>query len=200
MRLVITKGGRPRTIKVPLELANEVRNWIDTKRRTYAYRYSKHCENETRRLFLSDHPGGHGRPISAQTIYRCFSEVTPRPRAWSPHKGRHAFACLWTMHALSLDARARSGLAAMPADWVINARFLAVIPAAPVWAHVIRDHRKVPALAHSCMWDRRDGRRLASISGRLMTSKHTIDRESRSKRKLLHPVRIRTKLTCPSLQ
>jgi integrase len=120
MRLIITKGGRPRTIKVPLELADEIRNWIDTKRRTHAYRYSKLHKKEPKRLFLSDHPAGHGRPISAQTIYRCFSEVRPRPPAWSPHKGRHAFACLWTMHALSLDAGARGGLTAMPADWVMN--------------------------------------------------------------------------------
>lgn len=120
MRLVATKGGRPRTIKIPLDFADEVRNWIDSKRRTHAYRYIKLHNKETKRLFLSDHPAGHGRPISAQTIYRCFSEVSPRPRGWSPHKGRHTFACLWILHALRLDAMERGGLSAMPADWVMN--------------------------------------------------------------------------------
>jgi integrase len=120
MRLVTTKGGRPRTIKVPLDLADEVRKWIDSKRRTHAYRYFKFHKKETKRLFLSDHPAGHGRPISAQTIYRCFSEVSPRPRGWSPHKGRHTFACLWILHALSHDAMALGGMAAMPADWIMN--------------------------------------------------------------------------------
>ncbi|WP_426532777.1 tyrosine-type recombinase/integrase [Bradyrhizobium sp. McL0615] len=120
MRLVATKGGRPRTIKIPLEFADEVRNWIDSKRRTHAYRYIKHYKKETKRLFLSDHPAAHGRPISAQTIYRCFSEVGPHPRGWSPHKGRHTFACLWILHALRLDAMDRGGLSAMPADWVMN--------------------------------------------------------------------------------
>lgn len=120
MRLDATKGGRPRTIKVPLEFAEEVRNWIDTKRRTHVHRYVKLHKKETKRLFLSDHPAGHGRPISAQTIYRCFSEVSPHPRGWSPHKGRHTFACLWILHALRLDALDRGGLSAMPADWVMN--------------------------------------------------------------------------------
>jgi integrase len=120
MRLVATKGGRPRTIKIPLEFADEVRNWIDSKRRTHAYRYVKLHNKETKRLFLSDHPAGHGRPISAQTIYRCFSEVSPHPRGWSPHKGRHTFACFWILHALRLDALGRGGLSAMPADWVMN--------------------------------------------------------------------------------
>lgn len=120
MRLVTTKGGRPRTIKVPRRFAEEVRRWIDDKRPTHAYRYRKLHQERTDRLFLSDHPAAHGRPISAQTIYRCFSEVKPRPPRWSPHKGRHAYACFWILHALSIEADRRGGLASMPADWVMN--------------------------------------------------------------------------------
>lgn len=120
LRLVMTKGGRPRTIKVPLQFAQEVRCWIDDKRPTHAYRYRKIWQERTNRLFLSDHPAAHGRPISAQTIYRCFSEVRPRPPRWSPHKGRHTYACFWSLHALSIEADRRGGLASMPADWVMN--------------------------------------------------------------------------------
>ncbi|WP_407116139.1 tyrosine-type recombinase/integrase [Bradyrhizobium sp. LMG 9283] len=120
MRLVTTKGGRPRTIGVPLKYAHEVRIWIDEKRKTHAFRYFKLHRKETNCLFLSDHPAAHGRPISAQTIYRCFSEVRPRPPRWSPHKGRHTFACFWILHALSIEANRGGGLAAMPADWVMN--------------------------------------------------------------------------------
>jgi hypothetical protein len=120
MRLVVTKGGRPRTIRMPLGFAKEVRDWIDTKRSTHAYRHLKYHKEETSRLFLSDHPTAHGNPVSAQTIYRCFAGVNPHPRGWSPHKGRHAFACFWTLQALSLEAKPHGGLMQMGADWVMS--------------------------------------------------------------------------------
>jgi integrase len=119
MRIVVTKGDRPRTIRIPVALALEIRLWIDGKRKTYAHRYRKENDgSNTDRLFLSDHKDGHWRPISGQTVYRCFSEVKPHPPHWSPHKGRHAFACFWVMHALSTDAKRDGGLSSKSADWV----------------------------------------------------------------------------------
>jgi integrase len=121
MRLTVTKGGRPRTIRVPIGLAGEVRQWIEGKRKTYALRF--HLANDkkrTDRLLLSDDPAAHGRPISAQTIYRCFSEVQPGPSHWSPHKGRHVFACFWVLNALSVEADRSGGLKTKSADWVNN--------------------------------------------------------------------------------
>jgi integrase len=120
MDLVETKGGRPRTVWVPLEYAGRVREWIDEKRSTYAYRYQVEHKKPTYRLFLSDAPGAHGNPVSVQTIYRCFSQVNPRPKLWSPHKGRHAFACFFVLHALSVEAQADGGLSAKGASWVMN--------------------------------------------------------------------------------
>jgi len=120
MRLTITKGGRPRTIRVPIGLAEEVRAWIDGKRKTYAHRYFLKEKKTAGALLLSDHPKAHGRPISAQTIYRCFSEVTPGPSHWSPHKGRHTFACFWVLNALSVEADRAGGLKNKSADWVSN--------------------------------------------------------------------------------
>jgi len=118
MELLETKGGRPRTVRVPLEFAARVRSWIDEKRPTYAYRFFKKHKQKTSRLFLSDHPAADGNPVGAQTVYRCFSEVKPHPKYWSPHKGRHAFACFWVLHALSMESRPHGGLVAMGADWI----------------------------------------------------------------------------------
>jgi integrase len=120
--LVETKGGRPRTVLVPLPYAQRVREWTDERRETYARRYSElHGNNPgLTQLFISDHPAAYGNPISAQTIYRCFVEIEPRPEGWSPHKGRHTFACFWVLHALELEASPHGGLAAMGADWIMH--------------------------------------------------------------------------------
>ena len=62
MDLVETKGGRPRTVWVPLEYARRVREWIDEKRSTYAYRYQAKHKKPTNGLFLSDVPTAYGNP------------------------------------------------------------------------------------------------------------------------------------------
>jgi integrase len=120
MDLFVTKGGRPRTVDVPVRFAAQVREWIDAKRGTYEYRnfVDSGRKKRTRRLFLSDHPHAHGRPISVTTIYRIFKQVVPRPKLWSPHKGRHVFACFFVLNALELEARPHGGLDAMQTGWI----------------------------------------------------------------------------------
>jgi integrase len=114
-----TKGSRPRTIKVPLDFASTVRQWIDGPRGTYALAYFKAGNKRPEALFLSDSPGHRGTPLRAHTIYKCFAKVNPRPQHWSPHRGRHAFACFFVLHALETEARAEgSRLGEMTVDWV----------------------------------------------------------------------------------
>lgn len=121
MELIETKGGRPRTVRVPLEYADSIRKWIDGPRATYVFRRFKREKRKTTRLFVTDHPTAVGNPISAQTIYRCFHEVRPRPNLWSPHKGRHAFACFYVLSALTLEAKAAGKtFVGLGADWVTN--------------------------------------------------------------------------------
>ncbi len=121
MKLWVTKGKRPRTIKVPVGYADEVRQWIDTARTTMVFRGQRRTGKRPDGLFVSDSPGFEGTPIRAQTIYDCFHEVEPRPAKWAPHKGRHAFACFFVLHALEMEARAeRSTVKGMGVDWVTN--------------------------------------------------------------------------------
>ncbi len=97
-----------------------MRQWIDEKPSTYAYRYQAKHQKRTNALFLSDVPTAFGNPVSAQTRYRCFAEVKPHPKLWSPHKGRHAFACFFVLHAPLAEALPDGGLSAKGADWVMH--------------------------------------------------------------------------------
>lgn len=123
IRVTVTKGQRARTIQVPLPLAVEIRNWIDTRRLTLAHRFNRRNRDTKKtaseRLFLSDAPGHEGTVIEHHTIYRCFYEVKPRPRKWSPHFARHAFACYFLLHALEGEAKtANASFRDLGADWV----------------------------------------------------------------------------------
>jgi integrase len=132
VRLLETKGGRPRTIQVPLAFAQEVRDWIDGRRLQFAVAFYKRSGRRTDRLFLSDRRNFEGIPLSAQTIYDCFHEVAPKPARWSPHFGRHTHACLFLLQMLEAEAKVLnantasecskgSRLGTMGPDW-INSR------------------------------------------------------------------------------
>ncbi|MDA9492404.1 tyrosine-type recombinase/integrase [Bradyrhizobium sp. CCBAU 11361] len=114
-----TKGGRPRTIRVPIDLARTIRLWSDGPRNKYVFGLYKRTNRRTDHLFVSDAAAHIGTPILRHTISKCFAEVTPRPKVWSPHKGRHAFACFFVLYALETEARAhKSTAAAMGVNWV----------------------------------------------------------------------------------
>ncbi|MHC2313701.1 integrase [Bradyrhizobium diazoefficiens] len=116
-----TKGGRPRTIRVPLDFARAVRTWIDGPRNKYVFAFYKRTGKRTDKLFVSDAGEHAGTPIRRHTIQRCFANVLPRPKVWSPHKGRHAFACFFVLYALEAEARAhKSTVAGMGVNWVHN--------------------------------------------------------------------------------
>ena len=121
MELRETKGGRPRTIEVPLALVSELRQWADTKRLTLSYAFTKRTGLPApSRLFISDRSGFEGTPVSAQTLYESFTANRPVPN-WSPHKGRHTFACCYMLHAMEYEARiAGSSLGTMPSGWIVE--------------------------------------------------------------------------------
>lgn len=125
VEITVTKGGRPRTVQIPLAFARELRTWVDTRRLTLALRFKRRtgraCSNA---LFVSDAPGFEGVPLLGHTIYKAF-KAKPRPRTWHPHFGRHVFACFYLLHSLQLDAAAKGGsVADQGADWLqLRGRF-----------------------------------------------------------------------------
>lgn len=110
MRLLVTKSGTKRTIRVSITLAALVRRWIDRTRGTLL---SKGIEagrtGKTSRLFLSDSPGFEGIPIQRHTVYDCFREVEPRPEGWHPHMARHAYACHRMRDIIAAELKADPG-------------------------------------------------------------------------------------------
>lgn len=123
--IAVTKGGRPRTVQIPLPLARELRTWIDTHRMTLTLRFKRRTgAMPSNWLFLSDAPGFEGIPLAGHTIYKAFKSA-PRPATWHPHFGRHVFACFYVLQALKLDAAAAGGsVADQGADWLqLRGRF-----------------------------------------------------------------------------
>jgi len=116
-----TKGGNERTVRIPLDYAKEVRDWIDGPRNKYVYARHKRGDPRTDLVFVSDAAGWAGTPIRRHTISDCFREIAPRPAGWHPHKGRHAFACFFILYALETEALGHgSSVAGMGANWVYN--------------------------------------------------------------------------------
>jgi integrase len=120
VEIYVTKGGRPRTILVPLAFLEELRRWIDGRRLRLLFRWSKRTRGRSpEQLFVSDAPGHEGTPISASTLYLVFKKVRPRPAKWHPHFARHVYACLWTLRALTADASADGRtLRSLGVDWI----------------------------------------------------------------------------------
>ncbi|MCJ2071075.1 site-specific integrase [Methylobacterium sp. J-030] len=122
IKLTKTKGGRGRTIDVPLAFAMELRRWADTDRLRMLVLHRRRVGSypkEPKHLFLSDSKGHEGTPLKAHTIYRVFADVRPGPSKWHPHFARHAFACFWILHALEDEARAHGRtLKQLGPDWI----------------------------------------------------------------------------------
>lgn len=119
--LVVTKGGKPRTISVAIAFLMEIREWLDGRWLTLRYLGHKRTKRPpSSRVFLSDARGFEGTPISKARLYDCFHTVEPRPARWHTHFGRHTYACFYVLHALEHEATAAGrALSDMGADWVV---------------------------------------------------------------------------------
>lgn len=93
--------GPPRNIVVPMALANRLWQYTEFERpkllKTYIKSGKTKAEQEERRrnpprqLFLSDFTGV---PVSAQKLYEAWTSAPSLPfDGWSPHLGRHYWAC-----------------------------------------------------------------------------------------------------------
>ncbi len=134
MQLVKTKGGRPRTISIPMSLAIDVRNWINSRRlrlnlkcaeqlkstllkKKAAKRSKPRKSQPVPRLFLSDIKKYEGFPIRERTIARDFERMGLH--GWAPHAGRHFFACTFIFELLELQAKAADKtIDSMPPGWL----------------------------------------------------------------------------------
>lgn len=120
--------GPHRTIMVPLELAQKLHEYGETKRLKFFSIYVKSAktsqerdarlQNKPEQLFLSDYTG---RPISAQTLYDAWTEASRLPyKGWSPHLGRHYWACneLLIEAQKHFDFLSKYDRSQIPLDWI----------------------------------------------------------------------------------
>lgn len=94
-----------RLIVIPLEFAERLAEYREVQRPRLLAMFAKaaptpkerrvRMSKPSNRLFLSDFDG---RPISAVSIYNAWTKVSRSPfPGWSPHPGRHYWACKWLL-------------------------------------------------------------------------------------------------------
>jgi len=120
--------GPSRIIFLPLELAEKLHLYRETKRLKFFAAYVKSAKTPRERsermnkrfsqLFLSDFTG---KPVSAQTFYDAWVEASRLPfKGWSPHPGRHYWACNELLQELDRKFSALKNLkkSEIPIDWI----------------------------------------------------------------------------------
>lgn len=109
------KLGPERTILVPLPLARRLHEYRETARRRALLKLREKFKGDELALRTSDPhlflDERTGRPISYHRVTNCWRNVDPLPfKGWSPHGGRHWWACMKLWRELKLmeaELRAR---------------------------------------------------------------------------------------------
>lgn len=136
-----------RHILLPLELAEEIHHYREVTRikifTTHIRRIRKtansdvHKTEKSNRLFLSEFSG---RPVSYQTLYEAWTEVSHQPfTGWSPHLGRHYWACdtLLTHVREQMTLMAAIINSGVPTDWAISeAKNIILLHITPQLGHI----------------------------------------------------------------
>lgn len=120
--------GPGRIVYLSLEMAEKLHVYRETKRLKYFAVYVRQAEtprersertkNPFRQLFLSDFTG---QPVSAQTLYDAWTEASYLPYpGWSPHLGRHYWACYVLLQELEKNFAAIKAIekSDIPMDWI----------------------------------------------------------------------------------
>ncbi|CAN7721335.1 hypothetical protein LJR009_002310 [Bosea sp. LjRoot9] len=114
-----TKYGVARNIRLRMAFAEELHRYQRRGRLRARAEWIERNPNKKppSRLFLSEYIG---EPISYQVFYEAWVGVPALPfKGWSPHAGRHYWACTTLLEHLELQAqRARLVLNQMPDAWV----------------------------------------------------------------------------------
>jgi integrase len=108
------RHGPPRRIAIPLKIAERLdhyREYVRPGQRASYVRAAKsraeqrqRMRNAPKQLFLSDTTG---QPISAKAFYDAWTEASKVPYSgWSPHPGRHYWACKTLLNAVLLRKQA----------------------------------------------------------------------------------------------
>lgn len=140
--------GPARDIELPVELAERLHEYATITRATQRKRYvdlansaadrrNRFNENP-RQLFLSD---STCEPVSAASLYKAWTSVSGMFKRWSPHLGRHYWAC----HTLIEETRVqqqivRAGASALPTSWIYGtAQDILLMKLQPQLGHISKE-------------------------------------------------------------
>jgi integrase len=114
-----TKGGKSRLVTVPVSLVVELHKYREGRRLKALAKLIRRDASAERpdALFLSEHDGS---PLSYYSLYECWTKEVDLPfRGWSPHLGRHAWACYTLLDHIGLCSRQYNlDEKSLPAPWV----------------------------------------------------------------------------------
>ncbi|GAA0567723.1 hypothetical protein GCM10009416_02210 [Craurococcus roseus] len=94
------RRGKPRTLRFTVTFLRELTNYKDLRRKEAlaAFRLRHPGEPSPPELFLSERTG---EPITPAALYKSWHEYASLPfKGFSPHIGRHTFACLTVMRLI----------------------------------------------------------------------------------------------------
>ena len=141
--------GPARVVFMPLTLAEKLHQYRETRRLSALAKWVKSAANPAertrrskhppRRLFLSEHLGV---PVTRGSLYEAWTQVPHQPfEGWSPHGGRHYWACQRLLAGIVRNAKIAGRTAdRMPGDWVTGlARTDLDIVIRPQLGHVDRE-------------------------------------------------------------
>jgi len=130
--------GKPRTLRFSRSFLVELHNYKELAREKAlkAFRARDEAAPLPLRLFLDEDTG---RPLSTQAIYRAWKTAVNLPfPGWSPHLGRHAFACYQLLRLLTEEAALiQRTLSSVPrAQTLLQVENLISVFLSPVMGHV----------------------------------------------------------------
>lgn len=107
-----TKGGKARDIYIPLPLATELDDYKSGRRLSALARFKKAHRSlpPPKEMFLSDYSG---KALSIRTLQHAWKAGAPY-KEWSPHCGRHTWACYTLLHHLQMEAAKYKNIQSVP--------------------------------------------------------------------------------------
>lgn len=130
--------GKPRSLRFNRSFAVELNNYRQLGRRKSLaiFKNKNPTSSSPIQIFLDEKTG---KPLSKQSIYRAWNKTRPHPiPGWSPHLGRHAFACFLLLRLVNEENSLLSAMAeTMPRSQIIvQLENLISVFIRPVMGHV----------------------------------------------------------------
>jgi integrase len=117
--------GPVRQILLPVDLAERLHTYSTITRAERRSRFVKagkgkaeqrrRFENNPHQLFLSEETG---EPVTASSLYRAWTTASANFEGWSPHPGRHYWACQTLLDDLQIQQRGRQADAMPTNAWI----------------------------------------------------------------------------------